>query len=361
MQVYTADKIFTGTGWLYNHAVLIENDKIESVLPISSLPGKIEIVNHGVLLAPAFIDMQVYGAAGQLFAAYPSADSLFKLYAHCKAGGTDHFLPTIATNTYNVIKECIDAVKKYRDEGGKGLLGLHIEGPWINKVKRGAHVEALIHSPTPEEVRELLAYGKGVIRMITLAPEICSNAVMEMIRSENIIISAGHSNATYREGIDAFNSGIRSATHLFNAMSPFHHRDTGLPGAVMQHEHVMASIIPDGFHVDFAAISIAKKVMLERLYIITDAVTETTRGFYPHTYSGEKYVSNGILSGSALTMAKGVKNLVEKAGIDLAEALRMASLYPARLLGMDDALGKIETGFRANFVSLNNNLEVQSH
>lgn len=361
MQVYTADKIFTGTGWLYHHAVLTEDGMIRRLVPISSLPGKIATEYHAVVLAPAFIDLQIYGAGGQLFAAYPTSDSLFKLCAQCRVGGTDHFLPTIATNTYAVIKECIDAVKKYWSEGGKGVLGLHIEGPWINKVKKGAHVEALIHSPTPQEVRELLVYGKGVIKMITLAPEVCSHAVMEMIRSENIIISAGHSNATYREGIDAFNKGIRSATHLFNAMSPFHHRDTGLPGAVMQHEQVMASIIPDGFHVDFAAISIAKKVMQERLYIITDAVTETTKGLYPHTYSGEKYVSKGILSGSALTMAKGVKNLVEKAGIDLAEALRMASLYPAKLVGMDDELGKIEAGYRANFVSLNNNLEVQSH
>ena len=360
MQAYTADKIFTGTGWLHQHAVLTEDGMIKSVAPTSSLPERIDIVNHAVVLAPAFIDLQVYGAGGQLFGAFPTAESLFKLYAHCKDGGTDHFLPTIATNTYGVIKECIDAVKNYRNEGGKGILGLHIEGPWINKLKRGAHIEELIHPPTSKEVRGLLDYGKGVIKMITLAPEVCSREVVEMIRSENIIISAGHSNATYREGIDAFDDGIPSATHLFNAMSPFHHRDTGLPGAVMQHPFVMASIIPDGFHVDFAAISIARKVMQGRLFIITDAVTETTKGLYPHTYSGEKYVSNGILSGSALTMAKGVKNLVEKVGIDLAEALRMASLYPARLLGLHD-LGKIEPGFRANFVTLDSNLEVQQN
>src|SRR6476659_740662 len=131
-----------------------------------------------------------------------------------------------------------------------------------------------------KEVEALVRYGKGIIRMITLAPEVCSRDVIEYLTSENIILSAGHSNATYQEGIDAFNAGIPVATHLFNAMSAFHHREPGLPAAVMQHNKVMASIIPDGHHVDFDVISIAKKVMNDRLFIITDAVTETTIGPY---------------------------------------------------------------------------------
>jgi N-acetylglucosamine-6-phosphate deacetylase len=356
--VFTADKIFTGTDWLPDHSIITENELIVDVLPVVSLSPDTVVTKHSQIIAPAFIDVQIYGAAGKLFATYPTTGSLQKLYEHCVAGGTHYFLPTAATNTIEVFYKCIDAIKSYWDQNGKGVLGLHIEGPWINKLKRGAHIESLIHSPTLDEVKELLAHGKGVIKMITLAPEVCSKGVIDLILSNDIIISAGHSNANYQQGINAFDNGIEAATHLFNAMSPLHHREPGLPGAVMQHSSVMASIIPDGYHVDFEMISIAKQIMKERLFIITDAVTETNEGLYPHQLAGDKYESNGILSGSALTMAKGVKNLVDKCGIELSEALRMASLYPARLLGISNRLGMIKKGYKADVVFLDEALSV---
>jgi N-acetylglucosamine-6-phosphate deacetylase len=274
------------------------------------------------------------------------------------SGGAKYFLPTVATNTNEIFYHCIDAVRDYWDEGGKGVIGLHVEGPWLHKAKRGAHIQSLIQSPTIEEVKSLLEYGKGVIRMITLAPEVCSVEITNQVRSYGVIVSAGHSNATYEEGLDAFDSGIAAATHLFNAMSPLQHREPGLVGAILNHSSVMSSIIPDGYHVDFAALTIAKKIMGERLFIITDAVTETNEGYYPHQLDGDKYVANGILSGSALTMMLGVKNCVEKAGIALDEALRMASLYPAKVLGLDNEFGKIEKGFKAEVVRVNHSLEV---
>ncbi len=356
--IFTADKIFTGTDWLPDHSIVIEDELVVEVLPMVSLSSKTAIAKHSPMIAPAFIDVQIYGASGKLFATYPTTDSLKKLYEHCIAGGTNYFLPTAATNTIDVFYKCIDAIKTYWDQNGKGVLGLHIEGPWINKLKRGAHIESLIHSPTLDEAKELLAYGKGVIKMITLAPEVCSREVIDLILSSDIIISAGHSNATFGEGINAFDNGIATATHLFNAMSPLHHREPGLPGAILQHSSVMASIIPDGYHVDFEMISISKQIMKERLFIITDAVTETNEGLYPHQLGGDKYESNGILSGSAITMAKGVKNLVDKTGIELSEALRMASLYPARLLGMSNQLGIIKKGYRADIVFLDDTLNV---
>lgn len=356
--IFTADKIFTGTDWLPDHSIVIEDELIVEVLPMVSLSSKTAIAKHSPMIAPAFIDVQIYGATGKLFATYPTTDSLKKLYEHCIAGGTNYFLPTAATNTIDVFYKCIDAIKTYWDQNGKGVLGLHIEGPWINKLKRGAHIKSLIHSPTLDEAKELLAYGKGVIKMITLAPEVCSREIIHLILSSDIIISAGHSNATFGEGINAFDNGIATATHLFNAMSPLHHRKPGLPGAILQHSSVMASIIPDGYHVDFEMISISKQIMKERLFIITDAVTETNEGLYPHQLVGDKYESNGILSGSAITMAKGVKNLVDKTGIELSEALRMASLYPARLLGMSNQLGIIKKGYRADIVFLDDTLNV---
>lgn len=361
--IYTAEKIFTGTDWLPDHAIVTENEIIIDILPLVSLPDDSRIIQHYPIIAAAFIDVQIYGAAGKLFATYPSTDSLTRLYEHCVASGTNYFLPTAATNTIEVFYKCIDAINKYWEEGGKGVLGLHIEGPWINKLKRGAHIEALIHSPTFDEVKELLDYGKGVIKMITLAPEVCSQEIIDLIIANDIIISAGHSNATFTEGSNAFNNGIASATHLYNAMSQLHHREPGLPGAILQHHSVMASIIPDGYHVDFEMINIAKQIMNERLFIITDAVTETNEGLYPHQLAGDntdsyRYESNGILSGSALTMVKGVQNLVNKTEIGLSEALRMASLYPARLLGMSNNLGMIKKCSKANFIFLDDALNI---
>ncbi len=346
--IYTADKIFTGEVWLYNHAIVVNNGWIADVTPTAKI--LVPATQHFNCLIPAFIDIQIYGAAEKLFSVYPMKDALENLYNYCLQGKTHYFLPTVATNTYEVIFSCIDAVKTYWQQGGKGCLGLHIEGPWINIEKRGAHVASLIHSPTIDEVTELLEYGKGVIKIITLAPEVCSKEIITLIQSYNVIVSAGHSNATYEQATVSFDNGITTVTHLYNAMSALQHREPGMVGAVFNHANVMASIIPDGYHVDFAAIQIAKKILKERLFVITDAVTTTTSGYYQHNLVGNKYESNNILSGSALSMEKAVYNLVNHCGIELEEAFRMCSLYPAKVLGLDDELGMIEKGYRADFV-----------
>src|SRR3990170_2181428 len=304
-KAYTAGSIFTGEKWIKDHAVIVENAMIKELIPVAevlpSLPVE-KFDNH--FLVPAFIDLQIYGAYEKLLAVYPEADSLFKLNDYCRAGGAAYCLPTVATNTYEVFHRSIDAVKDYWSKVGEGILGIHLEGAWINPTKKGAHIESLIHSPSLQEAKELLEYGKGVIRMITLAPEVCSQEVIELILSYNIIISAGHSNATYEQAKNGFANGITAVTHLYNAMSPLQHRAPGLVGAAMDDKKVMASIIPDGHHVDFAAVHIAKEVMKERLIVITDAVTETDKGGYQHHLAGDKYEAGGILSGSALTMTK---------------------------------------------------------
>ena len=184
LKAFIADRIFTGDEWLDDHAVLIESNLIKDVVPSSSLPENIpKKIFDGCILAPAFIDLQIYGAYGKLLAAYPEADSLFKLNEYCSKGGAVFCLPTVATNTMEVFYKSIDAVRDYWNKNGEGILGLHLEGPWINPVKRGAHIESFIHSPTINEVKELLKYGKGVIKMITLAPEVCSKEIIDCILS----------------------------------------------------------------------------------------------------------------------------------------------------------------------------------
>jgi N-acetylglucosamine-6-phosphate deacetylase len=258
----------------------------------------------------------------------------------------------------DLIYASIDAVKAYQSSGGKGCIGLHIEGPWIHPSKKGAHDASVIHIPDIEEVESILAYGKSVISMITLAPEICTPAIIKTIQDAGIVVSAGHTNASYETAMQFFDDGIPVATHLFNAMSAFQHRAPGVVGALFDHPSAMSSIVADGYHVDYAAIRIAKKIMGDRLFCITDAVTTTSTGLYQHTLVGEKYESAGTLSGSALTQLKSIKNLVEHVGIPLGEAISMCSVYPANVMQHKNITGTLEINKKANLLCLSADLAI---
>ena len=358
MQIISADKIFTGTEWLVDQAIVIKDGKIESIIPRSNIESTAITHFSSCFIAAAFVDVQVYGAAKKLLAAFPEAETLSLMYKQFTGEGTSLFLPTLATNTLDIFKKSIDAVREYWQNNGQGVYGLHLEGPWINEIKRGAHVKDWIHSPTFNEVQDLLEYGNGVVKMITIAPEVCSDAVIDLILSYDIVISAGHSNASYGEAMYGFEKGISTVTHLYNAMSALQHRSPGLVGATLNHTSVRSSIIPDGYHVDYAAISIAKKIMGNRLFAITDAVTETSSGPYQHQLAGDKFECNGTLSGSALSMHKAFKNLVRNAGIEVEEALRMCTLYPAQVLRCDQQYGKIAPQAAGQLLVLDKQLEL---
>lgn len=362
MKAYINGKVFTGDKILPNRCVLTDQGKIVDLIEAGSVPAQAQSVDlSGNILAPAFIDLQIYGGNGHLFGEFPSVNALKATFDYCKAGGATLFLPTVATNSETVMFAAIDAVREYWRSGGTGVPGLHLEGPYINPAKRGAHLSEFIKSPTLEGVKKLFDYGRGVIKMMTLAPEICSVEVLDFLLQQDVILSAGHTNAGYTQAMTAFGKGIKTATHLFNAMSPLQHRGPGMVGAIFDHPEVRVSMVADGYHVDFPVIRIAKKLLGDRLFLITDAVAESPNGRYSHRLQGDKYVvADGTLSGSALTMGKAVKNCVSQVGIPLEEALRMASLYPAQVLGVDHALGKIDPGFDENFVILNERADVLS-
>lgn len=318
----------------------------------------IKIDFEGDYICPGFIDIQIYGGNGKLFADDPGIESLKAMYAYSLNGGATTILPTIATNSEAIMYHSIDAVKAYQQEGLPGIYGLHLEGPFINTTKRGAHIESFIKQPVYKDVEALLEYGKGIIKIITLAPECCEEAIIDLIKSYGVKISIGHSEATHEQATNAFKKNINLVTHLFNAMSPLHHRKPGLAAAAMMHGNAMASIVADGYHVNFDMIALAKKLMPERLFLITDAVTNSD-GVYPHQLQGEKYVlPDGTLSGSALTMLTAVQNCVRSVGIDVAEAFRMASLYPAKALGIENETGSIKEGFTADFFRINRQLNL---
>jgi N-acetylglucosamine-6-phosphate deacetylase len=333
----SAKRVFTGHDWFYDHTIKLENGVVKSIIP-STQPAEIDIV------APSFIDLQLYGAGGYLFSEYPSTNTLDIIYQHCLASGTAYFMPTLATNSNAIFKAGIQTVQSYWKGGGKGCLGLHLEGPWINPEKRGAHDPAFIHSPEWNEVTELLAFVPGVVKMITLAPEICSQKVIQFLYQQGVVISAGHSLATYEQAMNGFSQGIKCVTHLFNAMSPLQHRAPGLVGATLHHKQVMASIIPDGYHVDWSVISIAHQVMGDRLFVITDAVTNADSGPYQHELRNDHYVANGVLSGSALNMLQAFNNLISKASLSLEAAIHLCTINPARAIGMEKEIGYIEVG-----------------
>ena len=351
-------KIFTGQRWWRDASVLTEANIIRKVSPNIIEKDATPIDLEGGFLVPGFIDLQLYGGNGKLFGEHPSVESLTATYQYCLSGGTLHFLPTVATNSIEIMFAAIEAVRNYQQQQLPGVLGLHLEGPYINAAKRGAHIEKFIRVPNMEELKEIMGRGKGIIKMITVAPENCSDEIIRYMNEEGVFVSAGHTNATYEQAMKGFESGIPLATHLYNAMSPLQHRNPGMVGAILNHTQVMSSLVADGHHVDYAAISIAKKIMEERLFLITDAVTENGEGYYQHRLDGDKYVvADGTLSGSSLTMLKAVKNCVKYAGISLEEALRMASFYPAKALKIEKTLGKIEAKYQAELAWLSDQLE----
>jgi N-acetylglucosamine-6-phosphate deacetylase len=357
LRAYINSRVFNGDLWLDGYAVITEHDRIQQVVPQAQVPESAALIDlKGSILAPAFIDLQIYGGNGRLFPLTPDIETLKATYDYCQSGGAAFFMPTIPTHSRKVISQSIAAVRNYWQEGGKGVLGLHLEGPFINAEKKGAHLQEFIVKPTAADIDQLLAEGEGIIKMMTLAPECCDPTLVKRLQNAGILVSAGHSNADYATAYQSFEDGITTTTHLFNAMSPYQHRAPGLVGAIYDHPRVHASIVPDGIHVDFAALRISHKVMRERLFLITDAVVETKEGDYIYVEEPDRYVNaNGVLAGSKLTMHKGVKNCITQACILPEEALRMASLYPATVAGLAHEMGRIAPGYAAAMVVLDTN------
>jgi N-acetylglucosamine-6-phosphate deacetylase len=350
--------VFTGTEEITGKAILIENDSIEALVDVESIPESAKIIDcDKTYIAPGLIDLQIAGGGGFLFSAKPTVEALKAITNSIVESGTTGFLIVIPSNSFEIYREVIRIVKA---NPHPAVLGLHLEGPYINPVRRGAHFKDYIKRPQKKEIEVLLAEADGVVKMITLAPEFCDPGFIRFLKDNGVVVAAGHSNATFKEAVHGFEWGIQTTTHLFNAMSPLHHRDPGLPGATFETENIYASIIADGIHIDYNIISIAKKIMKERLYLVSDAVEENIDGIYLHVRRKDRFtLPDGTLSGSLLTMLKAVQNCVEHVGIPLDEALRMASSYPARLINASDA-GQIARGFKANLIVFNKDFELKS-
>ncbi len=342
-------------------AVLIEGEKIIAVIDEKGIPQDAKRVDlNGNYLAPGFIDLQVYGSGGKLLGEKYQAEALQQMEDDFLSQGTTGFLATIGTNAAKIFEEVILSAKTFRDKGSKNFLGLHLEGPFLNPERKGAHLANLMRKGTLAEVQRWIEMADGVIKMMTIAPELQDQEVIDYLNDHGVILSAGHSNATYLEAKDFLNNPVKAVTHLYNAMPPMHHRETGYIPAIFE-ERPYTSIVVDGIHVDYAMVRLAKRELGDKLFLITDAVTATTEGNYPlHELRGDHYVMppHYTLSGSNLTMLKAVQNCVNHADIKLAEAINMATLYPAQLIGAAKK-GKIEKGYDADLVIFNNDFEVK--
>lgn len=362
---YINARVFTGDGVLPNASVAVENGVIAEVTPSDGLtwseaittPGVIDL--KGLCLAPAFIDLQIYGGLGKLFNNEPTVETIRKTWENIRHSGTSHFQITLSCSPPEMMWKAVEACRQYLSGGGEGLLGLHLEGPYFNPEKRGAHPLQHIRKPNPAEVAELIERGKGVVRYMTVAPEQFDGVSLDLLLQSDILIAAGHSNATFRQAAHGFDKGIQRATHLFNAMSPFQSREPGMVGAIFDRKP-WTSIIADGIHCDYNALKISKDILEEKLFLISDAVTESLSGDYRFRFATDRYVDEaGVLAGSALSMWQAVKNCVQHANIPLEEALRMASTYPAQVIGESRRLGKIAPGYAACLIAFNDAMELK--
>ncbi|KLN62884.1 MULTISPECIES: N-acetylglucosamine-6-phosphate deacetylase [Vibrio] len=368
MYALTNCKIFTGSDVLVDHAVIINNNLIDSVCPISELPSGIETRDlNGANVSPGFIDLQLNGCGGVMLNDEITAETMQIMHQANLQSGCTSFLPTLITSSDEDMRQAVAAARDYHAQYQNQSLGLHLEGPYLNVMKKGIHSVDHIR-PSEDSMVDFMCENADVIAKVTLAPEHNDPAHIERLKTAGIVVSIGHTNATYAEARKGFEAGISFATHLFNAMTPMVGREPGVVGAIYDTPDVYAGIIADGFHVDYANIRIAHKIKGEKLVLVTDATAPAGADMDYFIFVGKKVYyrdgkcvdENGTLGGSALTMIEAVQNTVEHVGIALDEALRMATMYPAKAIGLEEKLGRVKKGMVANLTVFDRDFNVQA-
>ncbi|NUW66553.1 N-acetylglucosamine-6-phosphate deacetylase [Vibrio coralliilyticus] len=368
MYALTNCKIYTGNDVLVDHAVVIKDQLIDSVCPVADLPQDFETIDlNGVNVSPGFIDLQLNGCGGVMFNDEITAETMQVMHkANLKSGCTS-YLPTLITSSDEDMRQAIAAARDYHAQYQNQSLGLHLEGPYLNVMKKGIHSVDYIR-PSDDSMINFICENADVITKVTLAPEHNAPEHIQQLKDAGIIVAIGHTNATYAEARKGFESGITFATHLFNAMTPMVGREPGVVGAIYDTPDVYAGVIADGFHVDYANIRIAHKIKGEKLVLVTDATAPAGADMDYFIFVGKKVYyrdgkcvdENGTLGGSALTMIEAVQNTVEHVGIALDEALRMATLYPAKAIGVEEQLGRVKQGMVANLAIFDRDFKVQA-
>jgi N-acetylglucosamine-6-phosphate deacetylase len=354
--------IFDGESVHEHKAVLIEGEHIVAVVDPEQVPADIGASYdlEGGTLIPGFIDLQVNGGGGVLFTAAPTVDSLRTIGAAHRQYGTTGFLPTLISTRFDVMREAVSAVAEAIAIGTPGVLGLHLEGPFLSPERKGVHDAGKFCQldQTGLDILTSLQVGSTVV---TLAPELTSPQMISRLVEEGVIVCGGHSGATYAQTRDALAQGLSGFTHLYNAMTPLQSREPGMVGAALEDDDSWFGIIADGHHIHPAAFSVAVAAKKRGgALLVTDAMPTVGSPDTSFILDGKTIVASegrvtnaeGTLAGSDLNMLSAVNNAAEFARLDWFEAVRMASLYPARALGLERELGAIRPGFRASLLAL---------
>lgn len=364
-------RILTADGFRDDLAVVIEAGKISALLSdaapqLGSAAEQVDL--GGGWLLPGFIDAQVNGGGGVLFNNTPDVESLRTLAAAHRRFGTTALLPTLISDDVQVMRTAIDTTRTAIEQGVPGVIGIHLEGPYIAPGRKGTHDASKFRVPDADEIAMAASLDNGVT-LLTLAPERVPLDSIRALVERGVIVAAGHTAATYEEARAGLDAGIRGFTHLYNAMSPLTGREPGAVGAALEDRDSWIGIIADGVHVHPGSLRVALAAKpAGKVMLVTDAMSPVGADSPSFELYGEVITvvdgvvrnAAGALAGSALDMVTAVRNAVNLLGLPLDEAARMASRYPAQFLNVDDRLGEIAEGYQADLVLLDDALQVRA-
>ena len=359
-------RVFDGAQLRDGHAVVIDGPQIRAVVRDTEVPADVPIHMVEGLLAPGFIDIQVNGGGGVLLNDAPTVAGIRTIAAAHRGFGTTGLLPTLITTTPERMAEAIAATRAALEAGVPGVLGIHLEGPYLNPERKGVHDAALMRTIGEDDIALVTSLGRGRT-LLTLAPERTTPETVRRIADAGVILAAGHTAASYDEMRAARQAGLAGVTHLFNAMPPLAGRDPGVVGAALDDPDLWPSLIVDLFHVSAPSLRIALAARgWERTILVTDAMSTvgsdithfTLDGRIITRSEGRLTTAEGTIAGSDLDMATAVRNTVAGLGLPVEAALHMAARAPAEFLGLGAELGRIAPGYRASLVLLDDDLRV---
>ncbi|KRD28752.1 N-acetylglucosamine-6-phosphate deacetylase [Lysobacter sp. Root916] len=359
-------RVLSERGFESDLCVIVEDGHIVAMVPGAAPAGAQVVDLQGRYLVPGFIDTQVNGGGDVLFNDAPTVEGLHRIAEAHRRYGTTGLMPTLISDDVAVMLRAIAAVREAIAQGVPGILGIHLEGPYLASARKGVHNPDKFHTPDEDELDRIASLGVGKT-MLTLAPERFDDATLQALAARGVLVCAGHTAADYERLRAAFAHGVRGVTHLFNAMTPMGSREPGGVGAAIEDPNSWCGVIVDGEHVHDASLRIAIAAKPRgKIMLVTDAMPPVGGEredfvLYGQTMTcrdGKCSTAEGTLAGSALDMASAVRNTVQRLGLPLDEACRMASTYPAEFLGLGRELGRIAPGYRADLVVLDEALRV---
>jgi len=367
MLVLSGARMFDGERFFDDRSFVVEDDTIVAVTSYAERPRRGEERDlGGGVLAPGFIDWQVNGGGGVLFNETPTPEAIGAIVASHRRFGTTSLLPTIITDSPRKLSAAL-AAAKVANASLPGAIGIHVEGPFIDPKRKGAHPEQWIRAMSEKDADELIAARSGAM-VATVAPASVANALIARLSRGGVVVSIGHSDCSAEEAKTAFDAGARAVTHLYNAMSQLAHRAPGLVGAALADPRIICGFIADGYHVHETATRVALKAKgADGIALVSDAMSPAAGGPEAYELQGRRVIQRGLkltledgtLAGAAITLLDALRYLTGTLGADLATVLKMMTLTPARLLNMDDRIGRLEAGCRADCVHLDDDLSLQ--